>query len=141
MSETWYDHAACKGMGHLMFPERGNAQMAARAIAICDTCTVKAECLNSALETEERFGVWGGLAEKRRRQIRIPSACGTRLAYDRGCRCEACSAAYAKYLVDRKNGNHGTRSNYVRGCRCEDCTTANSQFHQRRRVKRLQDSK
>ena len=69
---SWYDLAACKGMGHLMFPERGNAQQAYTAIAICETCPVTAECLASALETEERFGIWGGLTERRRREIRNP---------------------------------------------------------------------
>jgi WhiB family redox-sensing transcriptional regulator len=98
----WYDLAACKGLGHKMFPERGNAQMAHAAIAICNTCPVTEQCLASALETEERFGVWGGMSEKRRREMRIPSACGSRLAYDRGCRCEDCNAAYTRYNVGRR---------------------------------------
>lgn len=70
MSATWYDDAACKGLSHLMFPDRGNAQMAYAAIAICNTCPVTEECLASALETEERHGVWGGLTERNRREIR-----------------------------------------------------------------------
>lgn len=108
MSGTWYDEAACKGMGHLMFPERGNAQMAFAAIAICKTCPVTEQCLDSAIETEERFGVWGGLTERKRREIRVPrapSACGTRVAYDRGCRCLGCKKATNDYKRDRRIEN------------------------------------
>lgn len=36
---------------------------------ICDICPVKRECLNEALETKERFGMWGGLTPIERRRI------------------------------------------------------------------------
>jgi WhiB family redox-sensing transcriptional regulator len=105
---TWYDDAACKGLGHLMFPDRGNAQMAYAATAICDTCPVTKQCLDSALKTDERFGVWGGLTERKRREIRNPrgpSPCGTRSAYDRGCRCFDCKKATSDYKRDRRIEN------------------------------------
>ena len=38
------------------------------AIRICATCPVRDECLEFALETRERFGVWGGMTERQRRR-------------------------------------------------------------------------
>jgi WhiB family redox-sensing transcriptional regulator len=39
------------------------------ALALCSTCTVRADCLDHALEVRERFGVWGGTTEQDRRRI------------------------------------------------------------------------
>lgn len=36
---------------------------------ICAQCPVIAECLSYALDTEQEFGVWGGLSEDERRRI------------------------------------------------------------------------
>lgn len=36
---------------------------------ICSRCEVIDLCLNTALKSEERFGVWGGMTERRRRQL------------------------------------------------------------------------
>ena len=37
---------------------------------ICTTCEVRAECLEYALEHDERFGIWGGLSERERRRLK-----------------------------------------------------------------------
>ena len=37
---------------------------------ICTSCEVKAECLDYALDNDERFGIWGGLSERERRRLR-----------------------------------------------------------------------
>jgi WhiB family redox-sensing transcriptional regulator len=39
------------------------------AVIICSTCTVKDECLEFALGTRERFGVWGGTTERERKRM------------------------------------------------------------------------
>lgn len=39
------------------------------ALVVCSTCSVKGECLEFALETRERFGVWGGTTERERRKL------------------------------------------------------------------------
>ncbi len=41
-----------------------------RAVAICEACTVREECLHYALETNQEAGVWGGFAEDDRRRLR-----------------------------------------------------------------------
>lgn len=54
------------------FPERGTS--AREAKLICFVCPVRVMCLNWALDTNERFGVWGGLTERERRQLRHQTA-------------------------------------------------------------------
>ncbi len=49
------------------FPEKG--MNVHRAKAVCAKCTVAVECLDWALAHNERFGIWGGLSERERRQI------------------------------------------------------------------------
>jgi len=39
------------------------------ALTVCSTCTVQESCLAFALETRERFGVWGGTTERERRRL------------------------------------------------------------------------
>jgi WhiB family redox-sensing transcriptional regulator len=42
-------------------------------VSRCHTfCPVRVECLNYALEHNEKFGVWGGTTELERRQIETP---------------------------------------------------------------------
>lgn len=66
---SWRDYANCIGVDpELFFPERGAST--AEAKEVCRTCVVKDECLDFALSTGEKFGVWGGLSERERRRIR-----------------------------------------------------------------------
>jgi WhiB family redox-sensing transcriptional regulator len=42
-----------------------------RALEICGGCPVRAECLQFAVERQQRHGIWGGTTERdRRRMIR-----------------------------------------------------------------------
>lgn len=41
-----------------------------QAKAVCGRCTVRATCLAWAMETAERYGVWGGMTERERRSLR-----------------------------------------------------------------------
>jgi len=64
----WMDRAACAEVGgDTWFPEKGEPTDAAKQV--CKRCPVKAECLDFALETGDRHGVWGGLSERQRRDI------------------------------------------------------------------------
>lgn len=49
-------------------PEKGAS--VAEAKAICARCPLKEPCLEWAIETNQRFGVWGSASERERRQIR-----------------------------------------------------------------------
>jgi WhiB family redox-sensing transcriptional regulator len=50
------------------FPEKGGSTREAKRI--CAQCTVREQCLDYALEHDERFGIWGGLSERERRRLR-----------------------------------------------------------------------
>ena len=54
---------------------------------------------------------------------------GTFSAYNRGCRCDECSARKrsarsARYESQRDNISHGTSYAYNVGCRCDECSSA-----------------
>jgi WhiB family redox-sensing transcriptional regulator len=66
---AWQDHANCKGANaDLFFPERGASTRTAKAI--CRECQVRPECLEFAITTGEKFGIWGGMSERERRRVR-----------------------------------------------------------------------
>jgi hypothetical protein len=68
-------HAAgevpCKKQPGIFYPEDYpdpivRKQATKTAKALCKTCPVMSECLTYALESNERFGVWGGLSASER---------------------------------------------------------------------------
>jgi WhiB family transcriptional regulator, redox-sensing transcriptional regulator len=66
---SWQDHANCLGLdSDLFFPDRGEST--AEAKAICAACAVRDECLEYALASGQKFGIWGGTSERERRAIR-----------------------------------------------------------------------
>ena len=50
------------------FPEKGGSTRDAKRI--CTTCDVRDQCLEYALQNDERFGIWGGLSERERRKLK-----------------------------------------------------------------------
>ena len=65
----WQKYANCLGVDpDLFFPERGGSTREAKEV--CRGCIVREECLRYALENCEKFGIWGGLSERERRQLR-----------------------------------------------------------------------
>lgn len=65
---TWMTDALCAEVdADLFFPEMGGSTREAKAV--CAECLVRAECLDYALETGQRFGVWGGMSERERRRL------------------------------------------------------------------------
>jgi WhiB family redox-sensing transcriptional regulator len=67
--DSWQNRGACNGTPpHIMFPNQGDSNK--RAKAFCKVCPVRVECLEFAIEHDERFGVWGGKSERERRAIR-----------------------------------------------------------------------
>ena len=65
----WQERALCAQTDPEAFvPEKGGSTREAKRI--CTTCEVRSECLEYALEHDERFGIWGGLSERERRRLR-----------------------------------------------------------------------
>ena len=67
--QSWHESALCAETDpEAFFPEKGGSTRDAKRI--CTTCDVRGECLEYALNNDERFGIWGGLSERERRKLR-----------------------------------------------------------------------
>lgn len=63
----WRRQGVCADLDpELFFPEPD--QPATEALAACARCTVRRECLTTALLTGEAYGVWGGTTEQDRQK-------------------------------------------------------------------------
>jgi WhiB family redox-sensing transcriptional regulator len=59
---------ACRGLdAGIFYPE--DDEEAEVAKEVCAQCGVQAACLEYALSTREKVGVWGGATERERRRI------------------------------------------------------------------------
>lgn len=71
---AWMLDAACRGHPpDDWFAEANTAESHAarkRAVAVCEECPVRAECLEFAVETNQAHGTWGGVGERERRRLR-----------------------------------------------------------------------
>ena len=65
----WQTDALCAQTDpEAFFPEKGGSTRDAKRV--CTTCDVRGECLEYALQNDERFGIWGGLSERERRKLK-----------------------------------------------------------------------
>ena len=70
---SWQDRALCAQTDpEAFFPEKGGSTREAKRSAA--SCDVRAECLQYALDNDERFGVWGGMSERERRRLERAAA-------------------------------------------------------------------
>ena len=66
---AWQTDALCAQTDpEAFFPEKGGSTRDAKKV--CVSCEVRSECLEYALENDERFGIWGGLSERERRKLK-----------------------------------------------------------------------
>ena len=134
---AWRANAACVGEPTAMFfhgslslrtgntfaRERALQHQPVRdALALCDLCPVKTECLDTAMNAEHgnaaagRHGIWGGLLPHeraelarptRRRYLVQPISHGTNAGYEAHRRreempCDECRAAHSRSSADRE---------------------------------------
>lgn len=85
--QPWQELAACVGEFGAWFypplhPEKKMARLRreARAVAVCQGCPVRDDCLAYAVEQRERYGIWGGLTGLERRSLLIESSAETTIA-------------------------------------------------------------
>ena len=65
----WQERGLCAQTDpEAFFPEKGGSTREAKKV--CLTCDVRQDCLEYALENDERFGIWGGLSERERRKLK-----------------------------------------------------------------------
>lgn len=65
----WRTRGSCRGQQQDLWFAAPGSRDAARALLICQACPVRRECLAAALVFGDRFGVWGGVDDKQRRQL------------------------------------------------------------------------
>lgn len=68
MSDRWYEQASCKGMNTELWFGTTAANME-RAQNICRACPVQDACLQSAIDTPDTKGMWGGMTEIQRARL------------------------------------------------------------------------
>jgi WhiB family redox-sensing transcriptional regulator len=72
----WQEDAACSAYDNLLFfGEEGESELEkqareSQAKKICQTCPVKEPCLEFAMETNQKYGIWGGLTDKERASLK-----------------------------------------------------------------------
>jgi WhiB family redox-sensing transcriptional regulator len=65
----WQDLALCAETDpEAFFPEKGGSTREAKKV--CSGCEVRGDCLEYALASDQRFGIWGGLSERERRKLK-----------------------------------------------------------------------
>lgn len=68
---AWKKSACAKAEGVNFFPEPGReyASKITEAKAVCNTCPIKMDCLEYAMENED-YGIWGGMSPLDRQNFR-----------------------------------------------------------------------
>jgi WhiB family redox-sensing transcriptional regulator len=70
MNNSWRQFARCRGIDpEVFYPVSDDEEAAEEAKAICALCPVREPCLEFALATREKNGIWGGLTERERRRV------------------------------------------------------------------------
>ena len=74
--EEWQEQGLCRGYDNIVFfGDEGESELEkqgreTRAKAICKTCPVLEPCLEFAMETNQKYGIWGGLTAKERASLK-----------------------------------------------------------------------
>lgn len=119
--QPWRRDAACTvpSLNLFFVPQHATdgQRRVALAKAICATCPVRQECLDYALITRERFGVWGGHTVKERNKLirelgvgqqpGVPAECGNDAGYNAHRRageptCQPCRDAHARRVESHR---------------------------------------
>lgn len=120
LDDEWRAEAVCAQIGgDIWHPEKGGSTREAKLVCNGgpgrEPCPVREQCLQYALDHDERFGIWGGYSERERRALRRgerppvvrSNGHGTTARYGRGCRCERCRAAYSAYQREYRAARRG----------------------------------
>lgn len=137
--ESWMQQGRCRGTGtDQWFPDQGRTNRALRAT--CAGCPVRVPCLDYALTWNERFGVWGGHAERERRQLVREGVSAEQAIAEFDERMVTAGPGAARVILVHEAGRPVSAANYGRGCRCADCVAAAQEYDQRRKARRVEMS-
>jgi len=74
---SWMEKASCRGVDTDIFMPSGRGPFdpvkKELALSYCNTCPVKAECVEYALSFDITVGIYGGLTQNDRRRLRKES--------------------------------------------------------------------
>jgi len=87
-------------------PEEDDVDYTSEAKQICAQCPVRRQCLQYALDNEERFGVWGGSDETSRRWALSIDQYGKPIQRIRGMKCPYCSGTNLKTISKERTKTH-----------------------------------
>ncbi len=105
---AWQTDALCSQTDpEAFFPEKGGSTRDAKRI--CTSCDVKSECLEYALQNDERFGIWGWP-----QRARTPQTQAARLRFLSGPR-PAGSSRFADSREPRLDGRSDRSAGRRRG--------------------------
>lgn len=66
--QEWAADALCAQTDpEAFFPNKSGSTREAKAV--CGRCEARPDCLEYALDNQERWGIWGGASERERRKI------------------------------------------------------------------------
>lgn len=66
----WINNVACKPEDSKLFFSELKSNVV-KAKAICATCPVKADCLETALKNNEEYGIFGGTTPNERKTLEV----------------------------------------------------------------------
>jgi WhiB family redox-sensing transcriptional regulator len=69
MTTSWRELGRCKDVDPDIFYPEDDEDPGDAAKAVCAMCMVRETCLESAIATREKLGVWGGATARERRRI------------------------------------------------------------------------
>lgn len=66
--DTWREDALCQETDpEAYYPEAGGSGTTAKQV--CLNCPVRRSCLDYAVDSRQRWGIWGGLGQKELRRL------------------------------------------------------------------------
>ena len=64
---NWRNEANCRDSDpDMFFPDSKDRRYAEEALKVCYGCEVKEDCLDHAIENDEKYGIWGGMTPAER---------------------------------------------------------------------------
>lgn len=112
--DNWAEDAACQNTTVDFYSQETAEKKKAKAI--CAECPVRFACLQNAMDTKEKFGIWGGCDEIELRKNLAVNAKGESHVSTQGkIRCGYCGALSTRYL--KVLARHRTRTDLE----CTNC--------------------
>lgn len=123
-SPEWHEDAECSKPSNKVYIDNFFSNKPAQqqpALKICDSCPVRRECMKSALEEKQVWGIWGGLTPKKIRRTLSVNWEGQEMRHKRFPLCPYCKAktsSLSSRTIDRPTKGRWSTMKIVD---CIDC--------------------